>query len=125
MKRRGRRELDPFSLSFLDCICCGFGAIILLLTLTKLGEPHAIEEARQDLSGRIARLERELYDIRGESQRLERDLEAAASSSPTSAREWHACKATCRASRVNGRPARSSRRCKTRSAAASWPPSRS
>ncbi len=74
MKRRARRDLDPFSLSFLDCICCGFGAIILLLTLTKMSEPRAIEEARQDLSGRVARLERELYEIRGESQHLERDL---------------------------------------------------
>ena len=74
MKKRGRRELDPFSLSFLDCICCGFGAIILLLTLTRMSEPRAIEEARQDLKGRIARLEREIFEIRGESSRLERDL---------------------------------------------------
>jgi hypothetical protein len=74
MKKRGRRQLDPFSLSFLDCICCGFGAIILLLTLTRLHEPRAIEEAREDLKGRIARLERELHEIRGESQHLVRDL---------------------------------------------------
>ena len=74
MKRRGRREIDPFSLSFLDCICCGFGAIILLLTLTRMSEPRAIEEAREDLNGRVARLERELHEIRGESEHLERDL---------------------------------------------------
>ena len=74
MRRRGRRDLDPFSLSFLDCICCGFGAIILLLTLTRMSEPRAIEEARQDLKGRIARLERELHEIRGESSSLEREL---------------------------------------------------
>ena len=29
---------------FLDCICCGFGAIILLLVLTKIGEPRALGE---------------------------------------------------------------------------------
>ena len=29
--RRKRRNVEAFSLSFLDCICCGFGAIILLL----------------------------------------------------------------------------------------------
>jgi len=28
MKRR--RELEVFSMSFLDAICCGFGSIILL-----------------------------------------------------------------------------------------------
>ena len=52
--KRPRRELDVFSLSFLDCICCGFGAIILLLTLTRLSEPKAIENAQKDLKGLLA-----------------------------------------------------------------------
>ena len=30
-----RREGEEFSVSFLDVICCGFGAIILLLMLSK------------------------------------------------------------------------------------------
>ena len=34
---RRRREVEVFSLSFLDCICCGFGAIILLLVLSEIG----------------------------------------------------------------------------------------
>jgi hypothetical protein len=72
--RRERHGIDPFSLAFLDCICCGFGAIILLLTLTRLSEPRAIEEARQQLQGRIARLERELHEIRGQTERLQREL---------------------------------------------------
>jgi hypothetical protein len=72
--KRERRTLDPFSLSFLDCICCGFGAIILLLTLTRMSEPRAIEAAKEDLEGRIARLEREVFEIRGESTLLERAL---------------------------------------------------
>lgn len=29
-----RRSVETFSLSFLDCICCGFGAIILIFVLT-------------------------------------------------------------------------------------------
>ena len=29
-----RRVPQSFSLSFLDCICCGFGAIILIFVLT-------------------------------------------------------------------------------------------
>ena len=32
MKRK--KTLDGFNLSFMDCICCGFGAIILLFVLT-------------------------------------------------------------------------------------------
>ena len=34
-----RREFEVFTLSFLDCICCGFGAIILLLVLTTWAAP--------------------------------------------------------------------------------------
>ena len=75
MKRHRRRDVEVFSLSFLDCICCGFGAIILLLTLVRMSEPQAIEQAREDLKGRIARLERELYEIRGETTLLSRELE--------------------------------------------------
>jgi hypothetical protein len=72
--RRERQGLDPFSLSFLDCVCCGFGAIILLLTLTRLSEPRAIEDSRRELQGRIALLQRELFEIRGRSAVVEREL---------------------------------------------------
>jgi len=75
MKRR-RRSFDVFSLSFLDVICCGFGAIVLLLVLTKIGEPRAIEEARRELDGRIAALQEELAEIRGETTVLERRLKS-------------------------------------------------
>jgi hypothetical protein len=74
MKRRERRPLEVFSLSFLDAICCGFGAIVLLFVLNKMGEPMALEQARQDLSGLLARLEQELHVVRGETAVLERDL---------------------------------------------------
>jgi len=73
-RRRRRSEGEGFSLSFLDCICCGFGAIILLLVLTKIGEPRALEQARLDLDGLVARLEEELHQIRGETDILNRDL---------------------------------------------------
>jgi hypothetical protein len=74
VRRRRRRDVEVISLSFLDCICCGFGAIILLLTLVRMSEPQAIEQAREDLKGRIARLERELFEIRGETTILSREL---------------------------------------------------
>jgi hypothetical protein len=61
-------------MSFLDVICCGFGAIILLLVLTKIGEPRALEQARRDLDRLVAALQRELEQIRGETLTLERDL---------------------------------------------------
>ena len=73
MKRRERRPFEVFSLSFLDCICCGFGAIILLFVLNKMGEPSALEQARQDLRSLLARLEEELHEIRGETTVLNRE----------------------------------------------------
>jgi hypothetical protein len=72
--RRRRRETEVFSLSFLDCICCGFGAIILLFVLNKMGEPQALERAQEELQGLLARLEQELHEIRGETTVLERSL---------------------------------------------------
>jgi hypothetical protein len=74
VRRRERRPFEVFSLSFLDCICCGFGAIILLFVLNKMGEPFALERAQEDLSGLLAKLEEELHVIRGETTVLNRDL---------------------------------------------------
>ncbi|MEO1246295.1 MAG: VWA domain-containing protein [Pseudomonadota bacterium] len=74
MKRR-RRNVEAFSLSFLDCICCGFGAIILLLVLSKIYEPVIIEKTQDDLESLIALLQEELFDIRGETAVINRELE--------------------------------------------------
>lgn len=75
MKSR-RRDIEIFSLSFLDCICCAFGAIILLFVLSKFAEPIIIEDVREDFQSVIERLEEELYEIRGESVILNRELTA-------------------------------------------------
>ena len=74
MKRR--RDVEAFSMSFLDCICCGFGAIILLLVLSKIYEPVIIEKTQDDLESLIAKLEQEIFDIRGETLVLDRELES-------------------------------------------------
>lgn len=71
---RRRRDVEAFSLSFLDCICCGFGAIILLLVLSKIYEPVVVEEADEDLQQLIALLQQELFEIRGTSTVLDREL---------------------------------------------------
>ena len=76
MKRRQRRDTEVFSMSFLDCICCGFGAIILLLVLNEVGEPIQLEQAKVDLDGQIVRMEKEVFDIRGMALVLERELRA-------------------------------------------------
>ena len=71
---RRRRDIEAFSLSFLDCICCGFGAIILLLVLSKIYEPVVVEEAEENLEQLIALLQEELFQLRGESTVLDREL---------------------------------------------------
>jgi len=70
-----RREFEVFTLSFLDCICCGFGAIILLLVLTDVGQPIVIERSEKDLKGQIDALQRQLFDLRGETEILNREMQ--------------------------------------------------
>ena len=69
-----RRETEIFTLSFLDCICCGFGAVILLLVLSNSGEPPILESTRVALNGQVAKLQQELFQIRGETDVFNRDL---------------------------------------------------
>ncbi|HEY7378055.1 MAG TPA: vWA domain-containing protein, partial [Steroidobacteraceae bacterium] len=72
--RLKRHTTEVFSMSFLDCICCGFGAMILILVLTETGQPVVLEKVRTDMHGQVAKLQAELYEIRGETDILNRDL---------------------------------------------------
>ena len=76
LKKRARRAIEVFSLSFLDIVCCGFGAVILLLVLSKYAEPTVIEETHKNLSGRGELLEKERAEIRGETHILNREMAA-------------------------------------------------
>ncbi|MEP5567146.1 MAG: VWA domain-containing protein [Halioglobus sp.] len=71
-----RRAAEEFSLSFLDVICCGFGAVILLLMITKTVQPQIIEASTVNMEGKLADLQEQIYEIRGESVVLNRDLNA-------------------------------------------------
>ena len=71
---RNRREIEGISLSFLDVISCGFGAIILLLVLTKVFEPVVIEDTISNLEGYLAALQEELFDLRGEAKDINRKM---------------------------------------------------
>lgn len=77
MRKRVRRGVEVFSLSFLDVITCGLGAIILLVMISKPGEPLSLEPAPVPLDGVIADLQEKLFEIRGEARVLNRDLTAA------------------------------------------------
>lgn len=57
-----RRNPNVFSLSFLDCICCGLGAVILLFVIINAKSAVHREEITSDLRGKVARLEKEVLE---------------------------------------------------------------
>ena len=69
-----RRDIEGVSLSFLDVISCGFGALILLLVLTKVFEPVVLEDTIENLQGYLAALQEDLFSIRGETRDLNREM---------------------------------------------------
>ena len=71
---RKRRDMETFNLSFLDVVCCGFGAVILLLVITKIYEPVTIQKSQEELQKLIVTLEQELNLIRGDSTVLNQTL---------------------------------------------------
>ena len=74
--RRKRGEADSFSVSFLAVAACGFGAMIILLMITKSGEPISIEFVDVPAEGAIIELQEQLFAIRGETTIFNRDLNA-------------------------------------------------
>ena len=69
-----RRPLEEIGLSFLDVICCGFGAIILLLMIVKTVEPVVLEDVPVDMEGLVVEKRDSLHDIQGQTQVLNRQL---------------------------------------------------
>lgn len=73
---RQRRVIEQASLSFLDAIACGFGAVILLLVLVKTAEPMILEETQQNLEGLVRELQNRLFEIRGETETYSQELQS-------------------------------------------------
>jgi hypothetical protein len=67
-----RREMETLSLSFLDAMCCGLGAIILLLVIVKMFEPIRLEESNLELEALLVQYTEELKEIIGETERVQR-----------------------------------------------------
>jgi hypothetical protein len=74
-RRNTRRETEIFSISFLDCITCGLGSVVLLLVLSDVKSPEAVR-SQEDLQAQMVKLQDELVDIAGQSEILNRDLRA-------------------------------------------------
>jgi hypothetical protein len=70
-----RRETEVFSLAFLDCICCGFGAVILVFILTITQKTSVDKETVEDAQ---ARLQRMVHDVTMSQQEVDRIAQALA-----------------------------------------------
>ncbi len=71
-----RRNIEAFSLSFLDCICCGFGAIVLLLVLSKIYDPKNINVQAESVELSQS-LKEQLEEIKNESSFVDENLREA------------------------------------------------
>lgn len=68
--RKKRITIEVFSLSFLDVISCGFGAIILLLVIMKISEPSVLEVTTQDLVQKLEDYRKDTAALKQESTAL-------------------------------------------------------
>ena len=66
-----RRTIEVFSLSFLDCLCCGFGAILLIFLLTIGTGRSASTESQPDLESLQAQLQALEESLRDNHNALE------------------------------------------------------
>ena len=57
-----RRSLNVFSLSFIDCICCGLGAIILLFVIANARSTSQRQQVARDLGAEVDRIEKEVLE---------------------------------------------------------------
>lgn len=55
-----RRAIEVFTLSFLDCICCGFGAVILFYTIVSARSGIVDTQATDTLTAEVSRLDQQV-----------------------------------------------------------------
>jgi hypothetical protein len=67
-----RRSTQVFSLAFLDCICCGFGAVILIFVLSVDNKEKEKLQALLDVNRSLAEQVASLEKIRASKEDLER-----------------------------------------------------
>ena len=76
MSRRRRRGSEDSNVSFLDIICCGFGAIVLLMVIVRPSQPIVLEDSLIQDKGVVRALQERLFEIRGQVNYLETELNA-------------------------------------------------
>lgn len=61
--RRRRRGFEGVEMSFLDAVCCGFGAILLLFVIGRGAQPQVVERDAATLRGELRLLEEEAAEL--------------------------------------------------------------
>lgn len=87
MSRRRKRGVAQSGLSFLDAISCGFGAIIILLILTKSAAPTLEEPTPVQEAARSEQLALIAQQTAGEREAVEAELAAAEARKAVATRE--------------------------------------
>src|SRR6266446_1407463 len=72
-----RRETEVFSLAFLDCICCGFGAVILVFILTVTQKTNVDKADVDSARDRLKQMQSSVSMTQQELDRLAQILAAA------------------------------------------------
>jgi hypothetical protein len=72
-----RRQVNVFSMSFLDAICCGFGAVVLLFMIINANVDLRSDVVLEDLSGDVARAELKVLAGRRNLLQLKSELTSA------------------------------------------------
>ena len=70
-----RRKVTTFSLSFLDCICCGLGAVILLFVVVNAKSAAQRDALTSDLRGEVDRMEQQMLEGKKEMIEVRNALE--------------------------------------------------
>src|ERR1044072_9461178 len=72
-----RRETEVFSLAFLDCICCGFGAVILVFILT-VAQKDTVDQSDGDVAkSKLEKVQHQVALTKEDLDRLAKVLAAA------------------------------------------------
>lgn len=72
---RRKRKFEVFSLSFLDCMCCGFGAVVLLLVIINSQVAVRAQKSGEEVRGETSRIEEEVLDGRKNLVRLRNSVD--------------------------------------------------
>lgn len=72
-----RREAEVFSLSFLDCICCGFGAVLLVFLLTITSKTNVDKSIVDDVRNELTKAQEEREQKQKDLDRIMQRLAAA------------------------------------------------